>query len=492
MEVSKMKTMKFVLPVLVMLIAFSGCSNSTSSTPVVTTTPVTGIIIKDGSLTLTTAAVVNVTVGDQAKVLSVSVSPTDAAEVSDFLVTAASSDDSKATAVYNSAAQTLTVTPVAETADDITVTVKAKNSDNSDWVTTTFMIKVSAEGTPVVDPNIIFMWSADTDGEPTGMGDWVNGHSNNTITTFDGSSGIISGVGSQSADIPISISTAGANTIASPTPNNQIYWDDGIVLDGSQGQGTQKIISIGLATGRLPLTTAAVHPAGVFNFYDVPDNTGIRVSLTCSILAEGVNTSSANTANFRVSLNNNSQNAATTPLQPTNTYSRIFYVSPAATNGLASSGMFVKDGSGKVTGIVSNIFSPSDFTAGMDTLKTAHISISASDPTGLVGVGGTIKVTGIRIEYVTIGSVEVTINPEADFAGFPEIIALSKTASPTMTVNLNNYTAADWYVDGALMTSAASYTLDAAALKTGVHSLSVLVTVNGQLYSKSVSFTVVE
>jgi len=527
--------------------------------------PVTDIVIKDGTETLTAASVITVMVGGQDKLLDVSVIPSEAEAVDGFTVEAESSNTGMATASYNATSKKVTITPVAETSADITITVKAKNSDNTDWVTTSFKVSVEPEsgiepesiqitlegnstvqngntiqldlmvadtirfsakvlpenamgsvswssedeavatvddgvvngfkaGSSVItafiedttvkatvtinvtiDPNIIFMWSHARNGEPSGMGNWRNGTNNNTANA---SSGIISGFGSQYADIPISISTAGA------ADNDQVSYNGGIILDGSTGQGTQKVISIGLATGRAPLSDVSVHPAGKFNFFDVPANMGIKVSAVCSIETE------ANDGNIRMSLNNNSQNAANTMMVP---YlgSRFFYLGPPKNSTVPDSGMVIRDGEGKIVTLVSNVFKPSDFTSGNDNLKTAHISISASDPAA--GGGGKIKITGIKIEYVPAGSLDIVIDPEADFTGLPETITISKTGSTTsINLSLTKFSTAEWYIDGVLKATAATYLLNASDLKTGDHSLTVIVNTDGNLYSKSMQFTVAE
>ena len=530
--------------------------------------PVENIVVKEGEITLDAASIVEVMVGGQAKNLDVSVTPAEAASVTGFSVTAVSSDPGKANAAYNSSAKTISITPVEATTSDLTITVTAQNNDNTTPVTASFKVKVNAEsgieptgieltqtgsstlvnnttinvnleqtgkvqlfakvlpedamgtvswfsGDPnvaavddnglvkllndgttlitasvaevtasvtveaAIDPNIIFLWSHERNGEPEGMGNWQNGANNNP--PFSGSHGTIPGFGKQSDDIPISISTAGN------AGNEQISYNGGIILDASSGTSNlqQKVISIGLATGRAPLTTDTVHPAGVFDFRNgIPANSGIKVTVTGSIEKD------SDPGNMRISLNNNSQNAGTAILKPQLT-SRLFYTQPVQDNSEPASGMLVRDGS-KVTAFIGNIFRPSDFTDGLASLETAHISISITEPT-VAGAGAKIKVTGIRIEYVPAGSVDITIDPEADFAGFPENIDLSKTGSPqTMTISLEKFTSAEWFIDGVSKSTSASYVLDAAVFKTGDHSLTVLVTINGHLYSKSVTFTVAE
>ncbi|HCC38073.1 MAG TPA: hypothetical protein DEQ14_10950 [Treponema sp.] len=91
------------------------------------------------------------------------------------------------------------------------------------------------------------------------------------------------------------------------------------------------------------------------------------------------------------------------------------------------------------------------------------------------------------------GQAGITIDPEADFAGFPENITLYKYGggeSAELEISLAAYAAAKWYVDGTEVGTAGAYTLKAADWSVGTHSLTMEVTVGGARYSKTVDFVV--
>ncbi|HCC38072.1 MAG TPA: hypothetical protein DEQ14_10935, partial [Treponema sp.] len=86
--------------------------------------------------------------------------------------------------------------------------------------------------------------------------------------------------------------------------------------------------------------------------------------------------------------------------------------------------------------------------------------------------------------------IRVSVNAEADFSGLPTNIALKKTGAETMEIALEKFENAKWYVDGKLAGSEGVYTLEAAELGLGIHTLSVVVTVDGLSYSKTVNFMI--
>jgi hypothetical protein len=122
-----------------------------------------------------------------------------------------------------------------------------------------------------------------------------------------------------------------------------------------------------------------------------------------------------------------------------------------------------------------------------EELKKAFICLAASNV-----VDNWINFTGIKVE--TISSAGIEINREADFAGFPTATFTVDATGHPITLTGTGYTGAEWYIDGQQVAgqTGKTFTVTKGSLKPGEHSLTVVVTVNGKLYSKSVKFTVAE
>ena len=449
-------------------------------------TPVLGVTVKNGTTTLSASSVITFQIGGLAKVLDVSVSPVESEEVEGFTIEASSGVSTQVTAAYSSGK--ITLTPVAVTTEDVTITARAKNDDNDDWKTATFKVRVIA-----VDPNTIFMWSHADNGEPTGM-TWNSGSA-----PANAGKGVLHGFGTV-PDVRISITTNG-NTNGTTTIRNEIRYDEGILLDAFNGTvlGTGvNILTFGSDVGRVfngattGFSTTSDCTEGDFNFYDIPAGKGVKLTMSAEIIKDAtwVDPAAGSPKMFRVCINDNSNNGSS-PLQNNGSSNRnrlIYFQNPSQAGRLSNSDFGTWDGAEFST----RVFSKDDFTAGQDTLKKAFFGFIFSQSEDLVK-NAAIRITGIKIELVPVGSVSIVINPEANFSEFPENIVLTKSgAQKELAISLADYADADWYVDGAKVGSGVSYTLKAADLKTGEHSLSVMVTINGYLYSKSVQFTVTE
>jgi hypothetical protein len=93
-----------------------------------------------------------------------------------------------------------------------------------------------------------------------------------------------------------------------------------------------------------------------------------------------------------------------------------------------------------------------------------------------------------------VGDIKITISVEGDmtFTGLGGSIVLSKGAADTQGMSLTNYPTAGWYVDGNLKSNGVSFTLNALDYTKGPHNLSILVTIDGYIYTKVVSFQVTD
>ena len=97
------------------------------------------------------------------------------------------------------------------------------------------------------------------------------------------------------------------------------------------------------------------------------------------------------------------------------------------------------------------------------------------------------NITGLKLELIT--SAGITPNTDAKFGDFPDgHFELPKT----ITLSGSDYQSIKWYIDGKEITGETSktYTVDKGSLTEGDYSLSVIVKVNGQLYSKTAKFSV--
>ena len=104
-----------------------------------------------------------------------------------------------------------------------------------------------------------------------------------------------------------------------------------------------------------------------------------------------------------------------------------------------------------------------------------------------------LNITGIKLEYVT--STDIEVNRDAYFGDFPTAhFTLHGSETQEITLSGSPYTKIQWYFDGKEVSGEtnATFTVSKGSLSIGEHSLAVVVTVNGQLYSKSVRFTVAD
>jgi len=100
-----------------------------------------------------------------------------------------------------------------------------------------------------------------------------------------------------------------------------------------------------------------------------------------------------------------------------------------------------------------------------------------------------INITGIKLEY--IAQADININRDAEFAGFPtETFTVSAAEGKSITLNGAGYDTAQWYIDGVHKADGLTYLVQKGNLANGEHSLTAIISMNGQLYSKTIKFTV--
>jgi hypothetical protein len=156
----------------------------------------------------------------------------------------------------------------------------------------------------------------------------------------------------------------------------------------------------------------------------------------------------------------------------------------------------------ETSGTIEVLIDPSAFEANPNKAALEHAFIGFHcQQANTAGESSFITITGIKIEYLPTGEADVTVvNPREDpaFPGVPDAeFTLSKSGAgeyqSERAIALTGYTQAAWYLDGeAVETALTAYTVNAAALAKKAHSLTVVITKNGNFYSKTVAFTVVD
>jgi hypothetical protein len=139
-------------------------------------------------------------------------------------------------------------------------------------------------------------------------------------------------------------------------------------------------------------------------------------------------------------------------------------------------------------------------TTGQITAVAAGTATITATLTGVTGAPFTDTVLVTVKAPPGTGNVDININPEANFTGFPTTqFALSKSAAAgnlaTLLITLTGYEAAQWFINGAPQAGTGNtFTVDAAVLDVrNSHNLTVVVTAaNGELYSRSVTFSVTQ
>ena len=300
------------------------------------------------------------------------------------LITWASSDAAVVSINSGASASGASVTLKAENAGGpVKISVKAEKAGCLTMIKLV-NVTVAASGVTPAAKALIFEWTHAAQGEPAGMV-WNSGaataNSINSIQLPGNPAGIYS-------SIPFSIST--------PTNGNtEISYDDGILIEASTSTGTAKILTLGTNIGRSETSTNALHPSGgIFNIRETgsfyPSTTGIKVTLTADILTDATGTRS-----LSIFVNNNTAAAANLQLAGPANPGRIFYFATPTKAGTVSgnNGVYASNG----TTMTSVLFTPTAYTAGLDTLESAFFSIVALGFS--TTYGAKVKITGIKIEY---------------------------------------------------------------------------------------------
>jgi hypothetical protein len=139
------------------------------------------------------------------------------------------------------------------------------------------------------------------------------------------------------------------------------------------------------------------------------------------------------------------------------------------------------------------------------TISTQGLLIVASTETAAsltvtaVATADTSKSDTATVTVLKVGQVSITIDFAGDITvtGVPEGDIIISKSGDTKTIELtasSDYTNPVWYVDGDATgkSSAASITLDAKDYAVANHSVSFTGTKDGVLYSKEITFTVVD
>jgi hypothetical protein len=334
-----------------------------------------------------------------------------------------------------------------------TITASATNADTQTPVTATITVTVNVP----TNPNILFQWNAVDD-------PWA------------------------------SLSTGGANVRTYPAYPAIHIRAFGATIPAGTGGGIKLGGAGTSATGRLAIgQEAAVETAGsntattIAGDFDLSEKP-VKVTVNYRDMV-----SYGDRYVFRVSVNNNTATAANSSLG-TGCEIITYYGSSTFTN---TKGEQLTETSGTIEAIID----PSSFQSNANKAALEHAFIAFHcQQANTAGQNNFITITGIKIEYSSTGSADIKVeNPwtEPAFTGFPSAeFTLSKSGdgySATRTITLTGYTQAAWYLDGeSVENMALTYTVDATGLTKKNHYLTVTVTKNGNLYSRAITFMVIE
>ncbi|MDR2020993.1 MAG: hypothetical protein LBQ14_09540 [Treponema sp.] len=400
-------------------------------------TPITGLIIMKGEAPVTGPVAIDV---NEEITLTAVLSPDGVTG----LVTWTSDDE--AVTVAPETGGTVTVTGLTG-GGSATITASAVNAGTPVAVAANVTVTVNVPP----DLNILFQWNAaDTPWESLAFG----GSSVRTYPSYP----------------DVHIRAFGA---AIPAGNG-----GGIKL-GAAGTASAGRLAVGLAGNTATDTATTV--AGDFDLSEKL----VKLTVSYTDLV-----SYASRYVFRVYVNNNGTGAAASLL---GSASQIISL-----NGPTGGAPNLTETSGTIEVLID----PSAFESNPNKAALEHAFIGFHcQQANTAGENNFITITGIKIEYLPAGQAGITVeNPweEPAFTGFPaEAFTLSKSGSggyqAAKTITLSGYTQAAWYLDGeAVESTELTYTVNAAALAKKAHSLTVVITKNGNLYSKTVAFTVVE
>jgi hypothetical protein len=404
--------------------------------------PVTAITIQDGAAEIAEGALLTV---NKAAVKTFSVTLNEGAAQAAGLSIEWTSDKTEISIVPADGGLSAVITVNEYTAGFAAITVKARNADNDAGVYISKTFKIEA---------LLWRWSA-------AEAPWTS------LAT--GGANVFKAPGFDT----VSVRSFGAATQAAAS--------GGIRLGGIDSGGNSRLaIGLASATGTASADTAAT----IQGDFDLSGGL-VKLTLTYEDL-----TSYANRYVFRVYINNNSTGAGNSSL---GTDSQIVsYNGPASANEPKLTA---------ASGTVTVIIDPSKFAAHVNraALEHAFIGLHCQNAGTSNGTDNGITITSITIERLASGSLDLLVNAEDGFAGFDAddnfTLSLSGAGGfpQTKTITLTgSYTAVQWFVDGEPQAAQAAFTLDAAGLAKKRHSLTVVVTKNGTLYSKTVNFSVVQ
>jgi len=354
----------------------------------------------------------------------------------------------------------------ANAGGEATITVSAGNKFNSEnKVEKTFKVTVPARG------NVIFEWdAADYPNEENFAG--------LSIRRYPGFRDVAIGTatGSAAATHYLSYSAAGmrlGNQSGVTPANGNLAYMIGVRTNEA---GTEPIITGATAGGNTNVGTLDLSSA---------------VKLTIDYKQNN------STGNFRIYVNNNNTGAGDSNLGTLSQFAHFGSVAAlqdvsklnADSTYTYSCIIDYNDGNRTIT-----VNSPGTYGGVEINLSEAQKTEVARSFIALrvANNAGNIDISRIRLEKVAAAG--INIGREADFTGFPAASFTLNDAKPTEVITLTGtgYVGADWYINGVKVSTSPSmsYTVNKATLTAGNHSLTAIVTVNGQLYSRKVMFTV--
>jgi hypothetical protein len=366
---------------------------------------------------------------------------------------------------------------------EITVTVKARNDDNTADISRQITISVPARG------STLFEWYADENPDETGLGD-------NAVRNYPGFRDVY--IQSRGATLPFNmkdgITNGGALAVGTNLPGFKGIrlgtWFDHNVATPTQRHPRLMIGAAVTGTGDTAVAASnADTGTGNTNVGTLDLSKPVKITVDFDDYAY-----TAGSQWIRFYVNNNTSTTGNSNLGNASQFQH--YNTGTTTIRYFEEDCVIEPDSKKGTySYLLNYDAPTNYagsnTAQITEAQRAHLTKAFLGIVvqNVATANAFINITGIKLEYVAQAGIE--INRDADFDGFP-IAPFTLTATETKTITLTgNYPDATWYINGESVGGPGkSYTVDANDLDAGTYSLTVIIKANGQLYSKSVKFTV--
>jgi len=358
--------------------------------------------------------------------------------------------------------------------DNVSITAKVTNNYTTGYITKTFTINVPERG------NTIFEWYADENPDERGL-------ANDGVRNYPGFRDVY--IQPRGAILPFNVMPDISATVYNDFRGMRLgLWN---ATEGTQARHPRLMIGAAVNIDSEGVATAAFTGADTNS---TNTNVGtLDLSKPVKITVD-FDDYAYTTQWYRFYVNNNSSTDGNSNLG--NASQVQHYNTPAATARYFEEDCVIEPGSkkGTYTYLINYdvpTYYPGSNTQNIEADKRQHLEKAFVGIVVQNNVAAYINITGIKLEYVA--QADITINRDADFAGFPtETFTVSAAEGKPITLNGAGYDTAQWYIDGIHKADGLAYTVQKGTLANGEHSLTAIISVNGQLYSKTIKFTVTD